>query len=93
METKQTNEHGINFTSKVRTSSYASSYSGNLLLSFEECGENSIRHKYNLSMPLEVARKLCEELAEDIIRHDDAVEEKKAEEAKELVSGDPLLDL
>ena len=44
-------------------------------------------------MPLEEARKLCEELAEDIIRRDVAVEEKKAEEAEELASKDPLLNL
>ena len=88
MQTTQTNEHGITFTSKVKTSSYASSYSGNILLSFEECDENGVRNKYNVSMPLEEARKLCEELAEDIIRRDVAVEElkKKLKRLKSLLA-------
>ena len=85
MEMNQTNEHVIRFSSDVSTGSFASSYSNTIQLTFDESDGNGIRQKHAVTMPMEVARELCEELAGDIIKYDENKAEAEAEaEAERL---------
>lgn len=85
MEIAQTNEHVIRFTSDVSTNSFASSYSKTIQLTFDEPDGNGVRQKFAVTMPMEAARELCEELAGDIIKYDEDKAEAKAEaEAERL---------
>ena len=85
MEIARTNEHVIRFSSDVSTGSFASSYSKTIQLTFDESDANGVRQKYAVTMPLETARELCEELAGDIIKYDEDKAEAEAEaEAERL---------
>ena len=85
MEMTQTNEHVIRFSSDVSTGSFASSYSNTIQLTFNECDGNGVQQKYAVTMPVEVARELCKELAGDIIQYDENKAKAEAEaEAERL---------
>ena len=85
MEIAQTNEHVIRFSSDVSTNCFASSYSKTIQVTFDESDGNGVRQKYVMTMPMEVARSLCEELAGDIIQYDEDKAEAEAEaEAERL---------
>jgi hypothetical protein len=85
MEIARTNDHEITVSSNVTASSFVSEWRKIGQLTFDESDGNGVRQKFTVTMPLEVARSLCEELAGDIIKYDEQQAAAEAEaEAERL---------
>ena len=83
MEIKRTNATVMKFTGGVYSNCYVSSYAKSVEIDFSESDSDGVDQKIELHMPIEKARSLAKELAQDLESYDKQVAEQKAKaEAK-----------
>ena len=83
MEIKRTHKTVVNFGKEVTTNAYVANWNGNVDLTFTDHDKNGTCVVFELTLPVEVARSLVDELTSDIIDYDKKREEEAAAEEAE----------
>ena len=88
MEISRSNSSVMKFTEGMYSNCYVSTYSKSVEIDFSESDSDGVHQKFELHMPIEKARSLAKELAQDLENYDQELAERAEEKARQLAEED-----